>query len=49
MNDTATIPAPSTSTESSAPPRCDMELASFELYVAAVLAESNRLFNARKA
>jgi hypothetical protein len=48
MNDIATIPAPATD-ESSAPPRCDMELASFELYVAAILAESDRLFNARKA
>jgi hypothetical protein len=47
VNDQATVPAPATRT--SAPPRCDMELASFELYVAAVLAESNRLFAARGA
>lgn len=43
MNETVRAPA----TQSSTPPRCDMELASFELYVAAILAESNRLFNAR--
>ena len=47
MNEQATVPAPATN--DSAPPRCDMELASFELYVAAVLAESARLFRARGA
>lgn len=33
--------------ETSSPPRCDTELLSFDLYVAAVIAESNRLFAAR--
>lgn len=34
-------------TQSSAPVRRDAELASFEFYAAAVLAESARLFNAQ--
>ncbi len=45
MNSLPTVAAPAQ--QQSAPPRCDLELADYDLYVAAVLAESARLFNAR--
>jgi hypothetical protein len=40
-----TVKAPARLT--STPPRRDLELASFEQYVAAVMAEGRRLFDAR--
>lgn len=49
MNDKPTVPAPSEAPVSSEPPRLDMELASFELYAATVLADSERFYNCRKA
>ena len=49
MNDKPTVPAPTTDAPaSSEPPRLDMEMASYELYAATVLAENERFYN-RKA
>lgn len=45
MNDTPTAP-PSTAPEhNSEPPRLDMEMASYELYAAMVMADSERFYS----